>query len=188
MRRRAEAAAATGRRILEATEELFLAGPLSSLTLASVADRAGVTVQTVIRRYGDRDGLLAATAEGVTARVAEQRGAAPRGDLRGAVANLVEHYETTGTLALRLLAEEEGSETIGRITRAGRNLHRQWCARVFGPHLDGLSGTDHDRRLAQFVAVCDVCTWKLLRLDAGLSRDQVHLALLEMLEPLTRRP
>ena len=41
------------------------------------------------------------------------------------------------------------------------------------------------RRLAQLVAVCDVYTWKLLRRDAGLSRRQTELALVELLEPLT---
>jgi hypothetical protein len=32
--------------------------------------------------------------------------------------------------------------------------------------------------------VCDVYTWKLLRRDAGLSRRQTELALLELLGPL----
>jgi hypothetical protein len=38
--------------------------------------------------------------------------------------------------------------------------------------------------LAQLVAICDVYTWKLLRRDAGLSRKQTELALVELLEPL----
>jgi hypothetical protein len=41
--------------------------------------------------------------------------------------------------------------------------------------------------VAQLVAVCDVYTWKLLRRDAGLSRTQTRTALLELLEPLTRK-
>jgi hypothetical protein len=45
-----------------------------------------------------------------------------------------------------------------------------------------------ERRLAQLVAVCDLSTWRLLRLDAGLSRRQTHLALLELLEPLLSVP
>ena len=43
---------------------------------------------------------------------------------------------------------------------------------------------EHQRRLAQLVAVCDVYTWKLLRRDAGLSRDQTELAIVELLNPL----
>lgn len=188
-RNRAAAAAATGRRILQATLDLFLEGPLADVTLAAVAGRAGVTVQTVVRRFGDRMGLIHATAEFASAEAAAQRGAAPPGDVAAAVDNLLEHYETTGALALKILAEEETSAVLASITAAGRDLHRQWCERVFGPFLEPLKGTpDHDRRLAQFVAICDVYTWKLLRLDAGLSSDHVALSLIEMLEPFTRRP
>jgi hypothetical protein len=34
------------------------------------------------------------------------------------------------------------------------------------------------------VTVCDVYVWKLLRRDAGLSRRQTELALVELLEPM----
>ena len=188
MSKRASSAAETGRRILQATLDLFMEGPLANVTLAAVAERAGVTVQTVIRRFSDRTGLINATAEYSTANVASQRDAAPVGDLAAAVENLLEHYETTATLALKLLSEEDTSPVLARITEGGRQYHRQWCARVFAPFLEELSGPDRDRRLAQLVALCDVYTWKLLRLDAGLSRDQVGISLLEMLEPFTRRP
>ena len=188
MSKRASSAAETGRRILQATLDLFMEGPLAGVTLAAVAERAGVTVQTVIRRFGDRTALINATAEYSAANVASQRDAAPAGDVRAAVGNLLEHYETTAALALKLLAEEDASPVLARITEGGRQYHRQWCARVFAPFLEELHGTDRDRRLAQFVAICDVYTWKLLRLDAGLSRDQVCVSLLEMLEPFTRRP
>ena len=59
------------------------------------------------------------------------------------------------------------------------------AALVFAPALERLGGADRQRRLAQFVAICDVYTWKLLRRDAGLSRRQTELALVEVLEPLT---
>lgn len=189
--RRASAAAETSRRILQATEDLFMEGPLAGVTLKAVAGRAGVSVQTLIRRFGDREGLINATAESASARVMSQRDAAPTGLVPAAVDNLLEHYETTGALALKLLAEEHGSPAVAAITAGGRRLHRQWCERVFGPFLEDCflpGGTDRERRLAQFVALCDVYTWKLLRLDAGLSRDHVALSLLEMLDPFTRRP
>ena len=69
--------------------------------------------------------------------------------------------------------------------RDGR-LHREWCARVFAEALVGLKSTDRKRRLAQVVAICDVYMWKLLHRDAGLSRDQTELALIELLTPLTK--
>lgn len=187
--KRATSAQETGRRILQATEDLFMEGPLADVTLGAVAARAGVTVQTIIRRFGDRAGLIDASATAATVRVDSQRSAVPPGDVPAAVDNLLEHYETTGALALKLLAEEQTSPVLAEITGGARRLHREWCRRVFAPFLDPLKGSpDHDRRLAQFVALCDVYTWKLLRLDAGLSRGQVARSLLEMLEPFTRRP
>lgn len=100
------------------------------------------------------------------------------------MANVVDHYETAGDIALRLLAEEERSTEIAAITRAGRTYHHDWCARVFAPALGRLTGVERDRRLAQLVAICDVYTWKLLRRNAGLSRRQVTIALRELLEAL----
>jgi hypothetical protein len=47
---------------------------------------------------------------------------------------------------------------------------------------------ERERRLAQFVAICDVYTWKLLRRDAGLSRRQTELAVTELLKPFLEAP
>jgi AcrR family transcriptional regulator len=60
---RAEAAAATAERILDAAIEVFWETPGEQFSLDEVARRAGVTVQTVIRRFGGRGGLFAAAAE-----------------------------------------------------------------------------------------------------------------------------
>lgn len=188
MRDRARAAEETATRILDAVTELFAERPYAQLTLSAVAERAQVTVQTVIRRFGDKDGLVAAAAERGRHRVAAQRAAAPIGDVTGIVRNLLEHYEAHGRISLRLLAEEETAPAIAAIADQGRTMHHDWCAEVFAPHLSGTTGAARRRLLAQLVALCDVYTWKLLRLDSGLSRPQTEIALLEMLEPLTRRP
>ncbi|GAC1369654.1 MAG: hypothetical protein NVSMB43_04450 [Pseudarthrobacter sp.] len=188
MTKRAQSAAATAERILDAAAGEFVAGtPIAGITLEAVAARAGVTVQTVLRRFGDKDKLFSASAERQAARVAAERDAATPGDLAGAVANLADHYERDGRLALRLLAEEASSPFMAAVTAAGRAYHRSWCGQVFGPLLDGLHDDERNRRLAQFVAVCDVYVWKLLRHDAGLGREAYIQAILELLEPLTRR-
>jgi hypothetical protein len=105
------------------------------------------------------------------------------GDAAGAVRVLVEHYETMGDRVLKLLAEEERVPRLREIADIGRMVHREWCARVFAPALGGRSDVERARRLAQLAAICDVYTWKLLRRDAGLSRDQTELALVELLNP-----
>src|SRR5215469_2827686 len=87
---RAESAAATGERILDAAVEVFWELPGDQLSLEEVARRAGVTVQTVIRRFGGRDGLLAAAGEREAERVSRQRAQAMVGDVAGAVRVLVD--------------------------------------------------------------------------------------------------
>jgi AcrR family transcriptional regulator len=183
---RAEAAAATRERILGAAVEAFWESPGGQISLEEVARRAGVSVQTVIRRFGGRGGLIAAAGEREAGRVGEQRSRAPVGDPVGAVANLVEHYEETGDRVVKMLAEEDRVPPLHEIAERGRELHRRWCARVFAPLLEGRTGVERERRLAQLVAICDVYTWKLLRRDAGLSRRQTELAMVELLEPIMK--
>ncbi len=182
---RAQAAAATHERILDAAVELFWDSPAEPVALEDVAERAGVAVQTVIRRFGGREGLFAAAAEREMSRTRSQRDEAPVGDVTGAVRVLLDHYEAMGDRVGRLLAEEQRSPVLRDVAERGRVLHREWCARVFAPALTRVSHSVRRRRLAQLVAICDFYTWKLLRRDSGLSRRQTELALVELLAPLT---
>jgi AcrR family transcriptional regulator len=181
---RAERAAQTRERILDAFVALFWERPGAAFSLDDVAARAGVTVQTVIRRFGGRDGLLAAAAEREHARVARERDPAAIADTADAVRQLVEHYERDGDGAFRLLAAELQEPALAPLAERGRALHRDWCAGAFGTTLERLDAATRVRRLAQIVAVCDVYTWKLLRRDAGLTPEDTETALLELLEPL----
>jgi AcrR family transcriptional regulator len=182
MTSRAEAVQATGERILDAAEDLFWVTPVERMSLDDVAGRAGVTVQTVLRRYGSKDGLVTAVATRAAERVRRQRDEAPVGDVPGAVANLLDHYEAMGDRALRLLAEEDSGPTMREIVERGRAIHRAWVQRTFAPQLAPLRGASRERRTAQLVAVTDVYVWKLLRRDAGLSRTQVERALQELID------
>ncbi len=182
---RAEATAATGERILDAAEAAFYEQPGEEVTLAAVAERAGVTVQTVLRRFGNRQALFGATLARAIARVSLQRGSAPVGDVEGAVGVLVDHYEELGDRVLRVLGEEERNRALRALTDVGRAYHREWCGHVFAPTLSELEGAELERRTAQLVTVTDVYAWKLLRRDQGLSREQTELAMRELVEPLT---
>ena len=184
MTARARKAAATGDRILDAAVDLFWEQPTDQLSLEAVARRAGVTVQTVIRRFGGREGLITAAGERESQKVARSRDPAAVRDAAEAVRQLVDHYEEMGDRVFRLLAEETRLPSLRGITDVGRQMHRDWCEQVFATALADRRGVDRARRLAQLVAVCDVYTWKLLRRDAGLSRRQTELALIELLRPL----
>jgi AcrR family transcriptional regulator len=184
MSARAESAAQTGERILDAAVELFWERPTDRLSLEDVAGRAGVSVQTVIRRFGGKEGVLVAAVEREGQRVEAQRGTAPVGDLAAAVRVLVDHYEQMGDGVLQMLAAEPQFPGLTPIIERGREVHRQWCVRVFAPSLEARRGVDRTRLLAQLMAVCDVRTWQLLRRAGRLSRRETERAMVEMLDPL----
>jgi AcrR family transcriptional regulator len=183
---RAEATAANGEKILDAAELGFFESDGEGPTLADVAARSGVTVQTVLRRFGSRDGLLTAALVRTASRVSVQRGGAPVGDPAGAVENLVEHYEQLGDKVLRMLEESSRNKAIRRLTELGFAYHRDWCKRVFAPTLAALDPPERALRTAQLVAVTDIQVWKLLRRDQRLGRERTERAMLGMVEPLTR--
>jgi len=178
MTARAEAARATGERILDAAAELFFADPSADPSLDDVARRAGVAKQTVLRRFGTKADLMAAATDQAVKRFMAERDGVRAGDVAGAVRTVVAHYERVGDGVVRMLAEEQRSPVIrGRADR-GRELHEGWCRRVFTPR--------GERRLAQLIAVTDVSTWKLLRRDRGLSLRQTELAMRELIEGIIR--
>lgn len=188
--RRAEAARETGERIMEATVALFMESGAEP-TLDAVAARAGVAMQTVLRRYGSKEGLFAECLARGLSEVSAQRGAITPGDVPGAVRNLIEHYDEWGERSLRLLAMEGSGPTAAQVVASGRALHRDWVATAFAPQLEGRGAAERRRRLAQLVTVTDVYAWKLLRRDQGLSRAQTRLAITELVEAVlsaTREP
>ncbi len=181
MRARADAAAETQRRIIDAALELFSARLYDQVALADVAEAAGVSSQTVIRRFGSKEGLVAAVGEHAGAHVRAQRDEAPADDVDAAVANLVAHYEQEGERVLHLLAQETRVPAFKEVTDAGRELHYAWVDRVFATHIAGLRGAARRRRRGQLIAACDVYVWKVLRRDLGLSRRDVERALSGMI-------
>src|SRR3974390_2456291 len=102
---RAQAAEATGRRIVEAFLARLMAQWFDEITLDRVAEDAGVTVQTVVRRFGGKEGLLSGAVQTLADRIHTQR-ATPPGDIDRLVDNLVGDYEQTGDAVIRLLALE----------------------------------------------------------------------------------
>lgn len=181
---RASSAAATAEQIIDAAVETFWERPSDRISLDDVARRAGVSVQTVIRRFGGRDGLVAAAIERESERVRVERDPTAVRDVAGAIDQLITHYEAMGDAVLRMLAEEVRAPALRQVAESGRRFHREWCESVFAATLASLTGVSRHRRLAQLVAVCDVHTWRLLRRDASLSRRETELALRELIEPL----
>jgi len=174
MRSRAVSTAETGRRILRAVLELHTERFHDEITLEEIAKRSGVTVQTVLRRFGSKEELISAAASYAETEVVQQRTEAPVGDIAGAVKNLVDHYEQWGRSALRLLAQEERVPQLRAIADRGRAFHYAWVDRAFEPFLANVS--KHALR-ATLITLTDVYVWKLLRLDLGLGREQTETVL-----------
>ena len=177
MVRRAEAFAETRQAILDAANEIR--DPRAPLSV--VAAKAGVSERTLLRHFGSRDGLIAAAIDEGTARDEAERFAAPAGDIPGAVASLVTHYETAGDRILRLLAEEGADRQIDEILAGGRAIHWRWVEEKLGPLLGGQSGSQRRRRLAQLAAICDVYTWKVMRRDGDLGRAETERSIRELI-------
>lgn len=171
MTARARSVEETRTRILDATVALHSERLAADIALDDVAGRAGVSVQTVLRHFGSRAGLVDAAFEHGSRQVQEER-RAPVGDVGGAVRVLVDHYEARGDGVLVLLGQEQHAEQVRRITDHGRQAHRTWVEEVFAPYL--AERPDSDELTDLLVVATDVYTWKLLRRDRGLSRDHTE--------------
>ena len=186
MTARAEAAARTARDILTATIELWRERSLDEITLQAIADRAGVSVQTVIRRFGSKEGIVEATLRGDVGEVRVERDRTTAGDVDAAVDTLLSHYERDGDAVLRTLALEDKMEAARAITAKGREEHRRWCARVFAPFLPAPDAREYDLRLDAFFAATDIYLWKLLRRDFGRTIGETKRTLRSLIDGLAR--
>jgi AcrR family transcriptional regulator len=188
MATRAAAVEATRERILDAACDAFLASWYDDVTLRDVAAAADVALQTVVNHFGTKEALYGAAVKRISDAIEARRYDVEPGDVEGSVAALIDDYDRTGDFTLRALAEEGRLAVVGPGLARGRRGHQDWVEHVFPAALRGLRGAARKRRLAQLVAVTDVYTWKLLRRDKGLSRDQTVLAVCELVAALHTSP
>jgi AcrR family transcriptional regulator len=171
---RAEAVAQTRRRIIEALFEIGRERMLPDISLDDVAATADVSVQTILRHFKSRAGLVEATMDHAIATVTEERHA-PVGDVGAAVAVIVGHYEDRGQTALLMLAQESSDPQVAELTRRGRAMHRAWVREVLAP-----SAGPRDPLIDLLVVATDVYTWKLLRIDRRYSRARTEQLIYRM--------
>lgn len=177
MELRAAAAEATRERILAAAHELFLERWYDDVTLAAIAERAGVSGQTVINHFGGKEGLFAGVQERFGRDVSDVRYSATPGDVDGIVEVLLDDYERTGDAVIRLLALEEKVPSVAPALATGRRAHREWVEAMF----------DAPDVTPELVVATDVYTWKLLRRDQRLSRKRTAAAMRRLIEGILER-
>lgn len=186
LKARGTAQQGTHQRILRAGTDVMWEKVTTEITLEDVATRAAVSVQTVLRHFGTREGLLAAVVSFLEQEVVEER-RAPVGDVPEAVRILFDHYELRGDAVLRLLSQEYWNEGIRVHMDKGRQAHRQWVEVVFGPHLEAHTPDTRDELTDLLVVATDVYTWKLLRRDRALERAHAEQRVMRLIEAILAR-
>lgn len=183
MRARAEAAEQTRDAILRAGLDVSIRKMPMEITLDDVARGAGVSVQTVLRHFGSRDGLLDALMEYAQREIVAEWSALPT-ELDAALDAILRHYELRGDQLIRMLAQEHSDERVARITALARRTHREWVETVFAPRLRRMSAARRGELTDLLVVATDVSTWKLLRRDRGLDRPTVRQRVRRMVAAL----
>lgn len=184
MTARAESSQHTADRIQDATIALFRARPFEDVSLQAVADASGVTLQTVLRHFGSKEGLFSAASRAYAAKVfASRRPPSPK-DTAAIVAAVVDSFEDMGDLNWRGVTQEERFPIIKQIFDMARTHHRQWVETAFADHLAHSRGAERERRVVLLFAATDFYVWKLYRRDLGLSRAQTTARMLDLVEAL----
>jgi AcrR family transcriptional regulator len=183
---RAEAARATGQHILQAFSDCLRAQWFDEVTLEEVAERAGVNVRTVIRRFGGKEGLLEAFVEDFIPSIAVAR-ETPAGDIGAAIERLMMIYEDWGDSVIRNLAQEPRHPALKRLLDLGRLRHRATTAEIYAQWLARLDEPRRTRTLDALVAATDVYVWKLARRDMGRSRAETVALVRQLVDAVLAR-
>jgi AcrR family transcriptional regulator len=181
MRVRAESTAKTRDRILDAVIALSEEKLSLEIVLDDVAERAGVSVQTLLRHFGSRQGLFEQAQARRLARVRAER-ATPVGDAAAALATIVAFYDRLGEWSLRLQAQEHSDELSRQTVDLGRRVHREWVEEVFAPQLAGRR--DREELVDLLVVATDVLTWKILRRDGGMNCSTTCKRMLRLVQAI----
>ena len=131
---RQQAKTATRDAIIKAAIDTFMAERSFAITLPAVAERADVTVKTVLRHFGNRDALIDAAWSQACDDVMAER-TPPSDDLDAALNVLIAHYERMGDMVLAMLADDMNDPRARRMNTVGRLAHRAWVEEVFGARL-----------------------------------------------------
>ena len=158
---RAAGAQQTRERIMQAALECFYEHSYEAVTFARVAERAGVSPQTVVLHFKTKENLVSETARWWSPREEGLRETATADPVEAAE-KIVARYEATGTAVMHVLAIEDSVPGVAPILERGRTSHREWVERTFGK-LIARSGAVRERQIMQLVVAYDIYTWSVLR-------------------------
>ncbi|QIE41952.1 TetR/AcrR family transcriptional regulator [Rhodobacteraceae bacterium SC52] len=156
----------SARVVSEATNDEF--------RLVDVAKAAGVSVQTLLRAFGSKDGLLIATLETEAPDTVDFTSFANIDikDLDAFVRTVFSAYDKIGDLVIRALAEEHRSPQFQKSLEVGRTYHVDWVSQVFAPYLERRPPAERIVLFRALMAATDIYVWKILRRAEALSFDE----------------
>jgi AcrR family transcriptional regulator len=167
---RGKAAERTAEKIQDAAIGLFRSRPFSEVTLQAIAAKAGVTLQTVLRRFGSKEQVFTEAAKRHMTSIFGAREVSAPGDIATIVATIVASYEDMGDLNWRGVTQEDQFPLIKQVFDQARANHREWIGACFEGLIRPARGWERERRVDLLFAATDFYLWKLFRRDLGRSR------------------
>lgn len=171
-------AAATRERILDAVVEVLAEG-VDTLSIPAVAERAGVSIGTVYRHFGDKSGLLKALIPhaGKGSGIDVESIPHTLEEVDDVVRKVYHHFENTDDLVRAAFASR-----IGREARIQGSAERLDVMRTMVRQIDPLlpaNQSDHLAKLLLILTTSDVyLQWKdRLGLDSDEAADEVMWAI-----------
>jgi AcrR family transcriptional regulator len=184
MTARAAKAEATRARIRASAMQLYCDRAIEDFTLDEVAQRAGTTVQTVLRAFGSKDKLIFEALDELAASGMPIK-PTPPGEVAAAVKAIYDIYEAMGDLVIQRLNDERRRPALKPLLEQGRDNHRGLVKTLFAPQLARQSGSARAQLLHILLVATDVYVWKLLRRDRALSRPAAEVIVRRMIDSVT---
>jgi AcrR family transcriptional regulator len=161
---------------------LFMEGSIDAVTLEAVADRAGVSLKTVVRQFKSKDALLLECAKSGPA-IEEKKRTVSAGDVEGVVRVLSGRYEAMLDFVPGMFALEDRIPEVALARRSAIESHLGWLADAFSPWLR-VRGAVRLRRLHALFGATELQVWWMWRRRVGLGRGAARDALAETLTAL----
>lgn len=181
MERRSANAEATKARVHAVATALYAERP-HDFALKTVAERAGTSVQTILRIYGSKAALLETLIE--AGRTQTRRSMPLPATIEAAIRARYSEYERSGELGGPVASEARRDLSPGKQGESARQSHRAWVEEVFADFLGSQTSLADQARLFGLIAATDISAWKLLRRDYGLYRRAAEAVVIGIISAL----
>ena len=173
--------------IIKAFGNLWSSYSIKDIKLEMVAKEARVTTKTILRKFKSKDGLINESLSYMAAKIESERTLTNGKDIDDILKALLSNYEKMGEAAVRTINLESELEIARLIGAKGRELHRDWCIRMFAPYLPNEQSDDYEIQLTSFIAATEIYLWKLMRKDLKLSKEQTFSIFKNLVEGLIKK-